>query len=72
MAPCVYMHVCTHTHTRVHLTICGSLERLTQPEMSLRVSLFTVRMLLIRGCFVTISPVCTHTKRHQTQASSQK
>lgn len=37
-------------------TIWGSLERLTQPEMSFRVSLFTVRMLLMRGCFVTISP----------------
>ncbi|TNN60461.1 hypothetical protein EYF80_029312 [Liparis tanakae] len=38
------------------LTIWGSLERLTQPEISFSVSLFTVRMLRIRGCFVTISP----------------
>lgn len=39
------------------LTICGSLERLTQPEISFSVSLFTVRMLLIKGCLVTISPI---------------
>lgn len=41
------------------LTICGSLERLTQPEISFSVSLFTVRMLLIKGCLVTISPIGT-------------
>lgn len=48
------------------LTICGSLERLTQPEISFRVSLFTVRMLLMRGCFVTISPIKKHKSNEQT------
>ena len=38
------------------LTIWGSLDLLTQPEISFKVSLFTVLMLLIKGCFVTISP----------------
>lgn len=37
-------------------TICGSLDRLTQPDINFKVSLFTVRILLINGCFVTISP----------------
>lgn len=46
------------------LTIWGSLERLTQPEISFNVSLFTVLMLLIRGCLVTISP-----DRHATKSS---
>lgn len=39
------------------LTIWGSLDRLTQPEISFSVSLLTVLMVLIRGCLVTISPV---------------
>ena len=39
------------------LTMAGSLERLTQPEISLSVSFFTVLILLIRGCFVTLSPL---------------
>lgn len=38
------------------LTICGSLDLLTQPEINFKVSLFTVLILLIKGCFVTISP----------------
>lgn len=40
----------------ISLTICGSLDRLTQPDINFKVSLFTVRILLINGCFVTISP----------------
>lgn len=46
------------------LTICGSLERLTQPEISFSVSLLTVLMLLIRGCLVTISPAQEATPTH--------
>lgn len=40
----------------VSLTICGSFDRLTQPEMSFSVSRFTVLILRIKGCLVTISP----------------
>lgn len=43
------------------LTICGSFERLTQPEISFRVSRFTVLMLRIKGCLVTISPAAGST-----------
>lgn len=45
------------------LTICGSFDRLTQPEISFNVSRFTVLILRIKGCFVTISPV---TQRRHT------
>lgn len=38
------------------LTIWGSFDRLTQPEISFSVSRFTVLILRIKGCLVTISP----------------
>lgn len=61
------MHTEIYAHSRecsvnftnkrpISLTICGSLDRLTQPDINFKVSLFTVRILLINGCFVTISP----------------
>lgn len=50
------------------LTIWGSFERLTQPEISFRVSRFTVLILRIKGCFVTISPA-TQRLHSDTDAS---
>lgn len=46
------------------LTICGSFDRLTQPEISFSVSRFTVLILRIKGCFVTISPATQWQKKH--------
>lgn len=48
--------------SQTFLTICGSFDLLTQPEISFSVSRFTVLILLIRGCLVTISPA-THKDR---------
>lgn len=53
----------------VLLTICGSFDRLTQPEISFRVSRFTVLILRIKGCFVTISPAIEST-HSDTEAST--
>ena len=68
LQPIVYQHK-IRSALRFHiseplLTICGSFDRLTQPEISFSVSRFTVLMLRISGCFVTISPA-TRTKKKE-------
>lgn len=53
-----------------YLTICGSFDRLTQPEISFSVSRFTVLMLRISGCFVTISPAAEQRVAHGEHIAS--